>query len=533
MRRKTLFFTCLVFSINLSAQQSYLDTIFGDSGICLEDSLSSQFYSVLISNDGSGRILASGDYQSKLAIFAYTSGGSKDTTWGNHGMSTITFPNHGNSVARKVLQQNDGKLITVGDMRFSGSLNNSNLLVTRFNNDGNIDSSFANNGILIIDHFLYETGYSGVITNDNKIILSASGGDHASIWNWEIIRINGNGSIDSTFASDGLKYVEITNTGEFYHQDLAHDILLQDDGKFIVSGKANNLDTGPDFTLGRFFSDGNLDSTFGTDGIVFTTFENSFAELIYSSKLQPDGKIVVGGFACTEFDKPRLAFARYNTNGTLDLSFGNNGTTFISNSSSNLADMVYAIALQTDGKIVFSGAKNINNQLYKTELVVGRLLSNGQLDSGFVDSGMSILMADSISDNFYQAICVQEDQKIVAAGRFDWWPMKGILVRYKSSGDPTSSLAQQNQNLLIEKIYPNPLTSNELSINLKLIEAEELSISLSDLSGRTIDCLSAINKQNDQDTIVIKIPENILNGYYSLLIRNAKMIFNYQLLINR
>src|SRR5262249_57418328 len=98
---------------------------------------------------------------------------------------------------------------------------------------------------------------------------------------------------------------------------LAYSLAVQQDGKIVLAGEAS-LNGDRDFALARYNGDGTLDASFGTGGKVTTTFGQN--DVAFSVAVQPDGKIVTAGFGLFRF-----ALARYNSNGTLDPSFGTGG----------------------------------------------------------------------------------------------------------------------------------------------------------------------------------------------------------------
>jgi len=155
-----------------------------------------------------------------------------------------------------------------------------------------------------------------------------------------------------------------------------------------VAGTAS-INSFANFALARYNSDGTLDTTFGTGGKVTTGFVDTVFGPIsgsaYSLLLQPDGKIVLAGYANLKGGES-FALARYNANGTLDAGFGTGGkvsTDFDPSGQGSFA-FAYSIALQQDGKIVAVGESTINGQ---RDFALARYNSNGSLDAGFGTGG--------------------------------------------------------------------------------------------------------------------------------------------------
>ena len=132
---------------------------------------------------------------------------------------------------------------------------------------------------------------------------------------------------------------------------MAFGIALQRDGRIVLAGYSDTAQD-HDFTLARYNSNGSLDQTFGTAGVMTTDFSGSTDDIAYAMTLQRDGKIVVGGRTgpYPAFD---FGVARYTSSGQLDQSFGNGGKVVTDLGTEELG---YGIALQRDGRILLSGA---------------------------------------------------------------------------------------------------------------------------------------------------------------------------------
>lgn len=153
------------------------------------------------------------------------------------------------------------------------------------------------------------------------------------------------GDLDPTFGSGGKVTTEFSGSFEG-----AHDVTIQPDGKIVAAGFFINPTIG--FAIVRYKSDGSLDPNFGSGGKVTTSFFGN-ADVANAIALQDDGKILAAGFASRPTTMQDFALARYNSDGSLDSTFGSGGqvlTDFFRNS-----DTIQALALQTDGKVVAAG----------------------------------------------------------------------------------------------------------------------------------------------------------------------------------
>src|SRR5712691_9288914 len=187
------------------------------------------------------------------------------------------------------------------------------------------------------------------------------------------------GDLDPTFGSGGQV------TTDFYRStDIAFAVALQTDGKLVVVGQTytNNDYTGEDFAIARYNTNGTLDTTFGVNGKVTTDFPG-LAAVASSVVIQPDGKILVAGGAFPDFTfLGDFELVRYNADGSLDTSFGAGG--IVTTSFPGQGSYAFALALQSDGKIVAAGTDFVNfssEQSSNTDFAVARFNANGTPDA--------------------------------------------------------------------------------------------------------------------------------------------------------
>jgi len=215
------------------------------------------------------------------------------------------------------------------------------------------------------------------------------------------------GSLDPNFDADGKLVTDVSSIGS---HDGVRSVVVQPDGKILVGGYANEASGGM-FALVRYYPDGSLDNTFGSDGIVTTGFGPESAGC-YAIALQEDGKIVAAGTYGSETDHV-FALARYIPNGSLDDGFGVNGkvlTDVLPEEDQYLTSM----SLQSDGKIVVGGYIDASFGA-SDDCVVLRYLPNGTLDASFSFDGKVI--TDLGANDRGNALAVQPDGKILLAGQ--------------------------------------------------------------------------------------------------------------------
>ncbi len=326
-----------------------LDNTFGNNGFVSTDlgGISDECYSIAIQSNG--KIVAAGtatinNDTSYFALVRYNYNGSLDSTFNNNGIAFTDFgrKSYGTSVA---IQPND-KIIVAGYSDINGNYDY-DYAIARYNTDGTLDLTFDGDGKTSTDFEIYDFGYSLSIQPDGKIIVAGTSMNNSDTSYFALVRYNYNGSIDSTFGSSGKV---INDCGGIAG---ASSVILQPDEKIIAAGFSKTVGGIPDFSLVRYNTDGSLDNNFNGNGIVITDFGGD--DQIYSLALQSNGKIVAAGYTIfndISGQNVDFAIARYNSDGNLDYTFGNNGKV---TTSFGCWDYGGHVAIQSDGKIVVAG----------------------------------------------------------------------------------------------------------------------------------------------------------------------------------
>ena len=162
-----------------------------------------------------------------------------------------------------------------------------------------------------------------------------------------LVRYNTNGSLDTSFDTDGKVTTPIgTNTS-----DIAYAVAIQSDDKIVAAGRYLNGST-YDIALVRYNSNGSLDNTFDSDGKVTTPIGSD--DVAYAIAVQSNGKITVAGYSFISGTNNDFALVRYNADGSLDTSFDSDGKVTTPIIGSNY-ERCYAILIQSNGKIVAAG----------------------------------------------------------------------------------------------------------------------------------------------------------------------------------
>jgi uncharacterized delta-60 repeat protein len=188
----------------------------------------------------------------------------------------------------------------------------------------------------------------------------------------------GDGDLDPTFGSAGKVITDFSA-----RNDLAQAVAIQSDGKIVVVGQSG-VDTVFHSALARYNADGSLDTTFGVGGKVLVSLDAA-GDLLSAVAILPSGKIIAAG--ALNQNNANLAFliARFNANGSLDTSFGNDGKTVTT--FGDPSAQANALIVQSDGKIVLIGHTGFGPYSELNDFALARYDSDGSLDSSFGNGG--------------------------------------------------------------------------------------------------------------------------------------------------
>ncbi len=377
-----------------------------------------------------------------FSIISTAQPGTLDENFGDRGKSLTSFGIRNSSYEASVLQQ-DGKILSAGSA-FSSEGPFGIFFITRYLRNGSIDSSFGKNGQAITD--LDESGFGSsaisclAIQDDNKIIGAGYGfkeyfyddeGAHPN-WNLALARYLPDGLLDSAFGVNGKV---MTDFGGY---ESAYAIIIQSDRKIVVAGSSeplNATDSGiVNFLMARYLPDGTLDASFGDEGKVITDLDDNDRDIIRALALQSDGKIVAGGINIFVGDgnSGKFALARYDANGNLDALFGNKGIVLTDFGPNG--DEITDIALQPDGKIVAAGNTNSFYGI-NPNMAVARYNADGSLDQNFGKAGKVNIQFEGRASKA-ESVILQPDGKIFIGGYINTLdiPADFALVRCEQDG---------------------------------------------------------------------------------------------------
>ncbi|MES2623991.1 MAG: hypothetical protein V4628_01810 [Pseudomonadota bacterium] len=345
------------------------DVSFGDAGVASTrpGTLSSLPADIAVANDG--KIYAAGSFNNiagepviaGFAVARHLGNGTPDPTFGIAGVARFSLDTLANfddidtpTRLRKIALQPDGKLLVMGDGHETGAASSVNsVVVARFDTDGQLDSTFGNNGLTLIR--LAGNGFANDIriAADGSILLA---GNDTQFEGGFAFKLTTHGNPDQTFGAGGKVALPLTDTRDI------KSIAIQDDNKILLGGRQG----GSNLLVLRLNTDGSTDTGFGTDGYSIQDL-SLWADYAMSLAIESSGKILVsgiknarGGFQGNPF------MMRLSPTGQRDVRFGTSGLVQLAGYSAldlaiDSADAAYVLTLNAP----FSGSVDPNNSIHK------------------------------------------------------------------------------------------------------------------------------------------------------------------------
>src|SRR5690554_168907 len=367
------------FYIYKITSDGHLDNGFGNNGSLYfpnNNRNASYFHSMLLQTDGKIVIMCTIEGDPKLVRISQN--GEFDPTFGNNGIQAL-------DVGYRIAQQSTGKII-VQSQYFDGYHNMYSF--SRRNTDGSLDTSFGINGTQNTDvtSYRFDLCFAIKIDDEDRILAAGPSYDYGDDYHPVITRFNENGTLDTSFGNNGTV---ITTFGPASNLGEINDIALFND-KIILGGNYQYQGGTGGFggnkpAIIKLNNDGTLDHGFGRGGkVVFETYYGA-NDRLRSIAVQPDGKIILGGGASSPFPFEQSDFfiIKVKRNGNIHQEFGDNGI-FITDFEGSNSNYVADLALQSDNKILAFGITKDSSNEFRNAIIC-RLKNEvlGVLDSNW------------------------------------------------------------------------------------------------------------------------------------------------------
>jgi uncharacterized delta-60 repeat protein len=344
-----------------------------------------------------------------IAVARYAPNGSLDPTFSGDGRVTFELPDASSS-ADDVALQGD-KIVIVGSYRGPDNGNDGDFLAMRLNADGSPDTSFSGDGRTLVD-FGNPNDFGRGIAVDaaGRLVLAGQtdngrGGSEA-VRDFAVARLTPAGNLDATFSGDGRQTVDFGGD-----RDAADAVAIQADGRIVAAGEVQAPSLDAEFALVRLTDAGELDPTFAGDGRQSTDLrgDDSASDLAIAG----DGRIVAAGRADNSSGSADFAAARYRPDGTLDPTFSGDGKQTVDFGG---FDGASGVALQGDGRAVLAGSSDLGTDFEREVFAVARLRADGGLDSSFSGDGKVTTSFPRSEEDGASDVAIQSNGRIVAVG---------------------------------------------------------------------------------------------------------------------
>ncbi|UTW63802.1 T9SS type A sorting domain-containing protein [bacterium SCSIO 12741] len=431
---------------SLRAQDGTLDSTFGSGGIYTS---TDTYGAVKIDRDGS--LFVGGYFSTFASDFSLTKlkpEGIPDSTFGTHGRAVTRVPQSHWNVARDLAILPDGKILFAGDGDAMG-------VVMKFEADGSLDTTFGDTGFVINRNMSLLNAM--VVHYDDKILVGGQSFIVASTY-FTLAQYNLDGTPDLSFGNGGVVNTDLSSARGQAGNDNLKALALQADGKILACGQK----AGDSLALVRYLRNGDVDSTFGINGVADIEQEGIFN----SVTVQYDGKIIAAGRSGAN----DIIVVRFDPSGSLDTDFGQAGV--VETSLTLDRDEAHEVAVQSDKKIVVCGRVQMNLEYH---LALIRYDIYGQVDSTFGTNGITITDLTPMGMGAEYSMILQPERRIVVSAN-------GKVARYRNS---LVSWISYPASLEPVTIYPNP-TSRWLNVVLTEDLSDQVTLDLYNQNGALV-----------------------------------------------
>ena len=493
------------------AQNGVLDTTFGTNGLVNHtNNEDPEAFNTILEVDNN-QFLAAGTMGYNAVIIRFNEDGSVDNSFGTNGILELDFGGTREDI-EDMLRLPDGKILITAETKNSND--DYDFIVAKLNDDGSYDTTFGTNGVTVITFGATtdERPNKIITTPDDKIIVvgNAEGG---VIWQTAIARLNTDGTLDTSFSDDGKNTLSITN-----RSDYLIGVDITSDGKILtVGGAVFNGSNNGYFVIMRYLNNGQLDTTFGTDGVITLNMLNGSC-IARSVICLPDGRSLIAGHASGSGVQRSFAIIRIDATGNLDTTFGDNGivsTVFPTDQS-----QIFNMKLDENNNILAVG--DVSTDTEATNFAAAKYSFDGVIDTTFGTNG-------TISTDFFGShdsardFLINQNKVTIVGYTMDPYPNENFAIaRY----DVESSLGVIDNDFKNNfEVLPTVVSSNiTIKSNLKPRKAD---VSIVDINGKLVYHKILILNQSPKSINL----ETLAKGLYVLKIKSDSQTETHKIIL--
>ena len=446
------------------------------------------------------------NYTARAYVFRYMPDGTPDTGFGINGVFTYQLDNEAD-IYSAVLTAG-GKILLAGA---TTDYQTYRLLLIQLKPDGTLDDSFGTGGIVVqsvseVALNAEDIGYDVALDMDQNILVSGSSTDTNYVPRPIVARFTPSGELDTTFGVDGVATIPVMEVGGNSFQG----VVAQPDGKIVASGYFTNTELWYVMLLVRFDTDGVLDPTFGDAGIVkfnYGSVDDEGEDLV----LTPDGSILVCGVTVTQTYNYSALLAKFTPTGDLDSTFGTAGTV---KEDLGMFDFASNVSLMADGTIIMAGSSGVGPP-NGFDMAVWKYVSDGSRDVTFGTNGV----VQHQLDGYYamiNAMEVQADGKILVGGQARTFTNQNYFFNARLNNDVVSAIAERSE-LSEATVFPNPSTAG--GVVTMLFQGpihHDARIELYSADGRLAGTFAAQQLQRTGQGIIVPLATSLNSGIYRM-----------------
>ncbi|QDV14718.1 FG-GAP repeat protein [Rosistilla oblonga] len=510
------------FAVARLTTDGVLDSDFSDDGKHHFDIGGTTDISTSLTIDPQDRIVMGGytnvhsGIQNDLAVVRLTTDGVLDESFDSDGIQTIDF-NHKSDLPGSVAIDSLGRIVVTG-RSIQGGETGTDTAVARLTADGALDTTFSDDGKQLIDLFSQQELTTGlVIDSSDRILVGGYTRLVETNDDLAVLRLTTTGELDTTFDEDGIQLIDFNKM-----RDYGGQLAIDPQGNILVGGTVQNGTSSSDIGVARLTPSGDFDRTFSRDGKLTTDIGSPASSYSSASEIvayQPDGKMVVVGNY-----NGAIVLARHFDDGTVDLTFGDRGVATVDPNpfSSSGSPIGVHVDAQGRGLFVTQGRQESSNSGTLEDIHIYRLTSDGELDVSFGTDGLRVIDFDSQRDN-PSDFAVDSQGRILLVGisgsnrflirltpdglidpTFDTSDSSGLSY-------PTSYIAiDENDNVVLVGRASNDITA------ARFLESGRLDRNFGDDGIQRINLVDGSQDSNDFATGVAmdKSGRVVVTGYY-------------------